>query len=77
VRILRVLVSLDLRSLIRLHGMRLFNKVKQPPYDTSADMGGSCPYGCPLNSLESLLAMVSLPGAWIIVFGAYVVFICA
>jgi hypothetical protein len=65
VRFLWVLVSLDLRYLIRLQRARLFNKVEQPPYDT----GGSCPYGCPLNSLESPLAMVSLPSVWIIAYG--------
>jgi hypothetical protein len=71
VRFLWVLMSLDFWFLIRLHRARLFNEAKQPTYDTDADTGRSCL----LNSLESPLVMASLPGAWIIVYGAYVVFI--
>jgi hypothetical protein len=52
-------VSLDVGSLIRLQGVKVFDEAKPPPSDT----GMPCPYRCLLNLLAFALLVAFLPGA--------------
>jgi hypothetical protein len=63
VRFHKFLVSLCVGSLIRLHGVEVFDEAKTPTPDTGIDKGGSCPYGCSLKSLVFAFSMVFLQGA--------------
>jgi hypothetical protein len=62
VRFRKFLVSLCVGSLIRLHGVEVFDEAKPLTPNTAADMGGSCLYGCSLKSLVFAFSMVFLPG---------------
>jgi hypothetical protein len=55
VRFCKFLVSLCIRSPIRLHGVGVFDEAKPPTPDTIIDTGGLCPYGCPKVSGVCLL----------------------
>jgi hypothetical protein len=46
-----------------MHGVELFDEAKLPTPDTGSNMGGLCPYECPLKSLVLALAMAFLPSA--------------
>jgi hypothetical protein len=56
------LLSLCVGSLFRLCRVRVFDEAKPPTPDTGGDMGGLCPYACPLKSLLLALVIAFLPG---------------
>jgi hypothetical protein len=56
-------VSMCVGSLIRLHGVGVFDEAKPPTPDTVINTSGPYSYGCPLKSLVFVFAMVFLPGA--------------
>jgi hypothetical protein len=62
VRFRKFLVSLCVGSLIRLHGVEVFDKAKPLTPNTATDMGRSRLYGCSLKSLVFAFSMVFLPG---------------
>jgi hypothetical protein len=63
VRFCKFLVSMCVGSLIRLHGVGVFDEAKPPTPDTVINTSGPYSYGCPLKSLVFVFAMVFLPGA--------------
>jgi hypothetical protein len=65
VRFHKFLVSLCAGSLIRLHGVELFDKAKPPTPDMGIDTSRSCPYVCLSKSLVFAFSMALLQGACI------------
>jgi hypothetical protein len=65
VRFHKFLVSLWVGSLIRLHGVGVFDEVKPLIPDTVVDTGGLCPYGYMLKCLVFAFSMALLLGVWI------------
>jgi hypothetical protein len=46
-----------------MHGVEQFDEAKPLTPDMGSNMGGLCPYECPLKSLVLALAMAFLPSA--------------
>jgi hypothetical protein len=59
----KLLVSLCVGPLFRLHGVGAFDEAKPPTLDTVSDIGGLCSYGCLLKFLVFALTMAFLPSA--------------